>query len=61
MSKNMVSNFLETDEYLIYNFDTFSIALEYGIDPSVVEAWTEEKLSWAKTVLKIRKNLENDK
>ena len=61
MSKGMISNFVEEDDYLINNYDTFSIALSFGIDPNIVETWTEEKFSWAKTTIQVKNEVEGGK
>ncbi len=61
MSKGMISNFVEADNILIDNYDTFSIALLFGMDPDIVEGWTEEKMSWAKTTIKVKQEIEGSK
>ncbi len=61
MSKGMISNFVKGDDYLIDKFDTYSTALSFGIDPNIVEAWTEEKMSWAKTTIKVKNEIERGK
>ena len=61
MSKGMISNFVEADLYMIDKYDTYALALAFGIDPDIVEAWTEEKISWAKTTLKTKNEIEGGK
>ncbi len=61
MSKGMISNFVEADLYMIDKYDTYALALAFGIDPDIVEAWTEEKMSWAKNAIKIKNQTEGGK
>lgn len=61
MSKGMISNYVRGDDYLIDNYDTMIVALSFGIDPSIVESWTEEKMGWAKTTIKVKNQIEGGK
>lgn len=61
MNKGLVSNYKEADNYLIDNFDTFSVALSFSIDPDIVEGWTVERMAWAKTALKVKGRIEGGK
>ena len=61
MSKGMISNFVEEDLYVIDKYDTYALAIVFGIDPDIVETWTEEKISWAKTTIKLKGEIEGGK
>ena len=61
MSKGMISNFEEDDNYMIDFFDDFVCAKEFSTPISEVEAWTVEKMAQAKTTLKVISNIEGGK
>lgn len=61
MSKGMISNYERGDDYLIDMFDEFLCAKEFSTPISEVEAWTVEKMAWAKTTLKVINNIEGGK
>lgn len=61
MSKGMISNFVEADNYMIDNYDEFVCSKEFSTPIDKVRSWTEEDMAWAKTTLKVIKNTEGGK
>ena len=57
----MISNFVEGDQHLIDMYDEMSLALAFSIDPDIVAGWSEVKIAWAKTTLKIKNEVEGGK
>ncbi len=61
MSKGMISNFEESDDYMIDFFDEFMCSKKFNTSINEVRAWTVEDMAQAKATLKVINMIEGGK
>ena len=60
MAQGLIHDFTEEDNYLIEAYDTYSLAIEMHIPPTVwapIKEWSIEDIQWTKTIMKVQSNL----